>query len=114
MRIDQRPEVGTIVHLRPNTKTAGRACRAYRAARVLSYEKLPLVLVEVQYREGEQHLDGDWVTVHINDIGLHPAAKTARPEGDMAGGDAPPAPKPALKPHQPLDLPVGWAEEPLF
>jgi hypothetical protein len=107
--------VGTIVHLRPNTKTAGRACRAYRAAKVLSYERLPLVLVEVQYRADEQHNDGDEIAVHIQDIGLHPAAKPTKNEGDMAQGSADiKAPRPLHTPHKPLDLPPGWAEEPLF
>jgi len=116
VRFDQRPEVGTIVHLRPRTKTAGRACQNYRAAKVLSYERLPLVLVEVQYRKGEQHTDGDWITVHLDDIGLKPAANAGKTVGDMAGAEKNDraAPKPLFAKPKPLDLPPGWAEESLF
>lgn len=115
MRLDQRPEVGTVVHLRPNTKTAGRACQHYRAARVLSYDQLPYVEVEVQYRNDEQHADGDTIWVHILDIGLHPAASAEKNKGDMASGTADiKAPRPLHAPHKPLNLPPGWAEESLF
>jgi hypothetical protein len=113
VRLDQKPEIGTIVHLRPKTKTCGRACLAYRAAKVLSYKRLPMVLVDVQYREDEPHTDGDWVTVHLDCIGLHPAKGKATV--DMAGSDLSTSSQRGLGPKpKPIDLPPGWSEEPLF
>lgn len=112
VRLDQRPEPGAIIHLRPTTKTCGRACLAYRAARVLSYKRLPMVLVEVQYREDEPHTDGDWITVHIGCVGLHPAK--GKNTGDMAGSDRLVAQRSLGPKPKPLDLPPGWAEESLF
>lgn len=116
MRTDQKPPEGTIIHLRPRTKTAGRACQHHRAAKVLSYRRLPYVLVEVQYREGEQHIDGDEVWVHIDDMGLHPAANAGKTVGDMAGAERSErkVPKPLLIKHKPLDLLPGEVEETLF
>lgn len=109
MRSDQRPEVGEVVHLRPTTKTAGAACRAYLDARVVSYDRWPLVEVAIDKKGFPPR-----VVVHADDCGIHPAKD--KPTGDMAGGG--PAdlkrPKPSLRPHKPIDLPPGWEEPTLF
>ena len=109
MNLTQRPDPGTVVYLRPNTKTAGAACRAHLPARVVSYDQWPLVEVEVE-KEGWQPRH----VVHCNDIGLNPAAKKRGNGGDMAGGERLRIPKPLYAKPKPLDLPPGWDEQSLF
>lgn len=110
MNLNQRPDPGTVVHLRPTTITAGAACRAYLPAVVVSYVRWPLVEVEID-RKGYQPRQ----IVHSDDIGLHPAKDKPRGDGVTQGArDDLPIPKPLYAKPRPLDLPEGWAEQSLF
>jgi len=110
MRLDQRPEVGSVVHLRPVTKTAGWACRSYLAATVLSYDGWPLVTVQV-WPKGK---GAQTVQVHADDIGLHPAKD--RKSGDQVTEDrhGRKVPKPLYAKVKPIELGPGEEEMTLW
>lgn len=78
MRLDQRPEIGTTVYLRPNTRTCSPVCYRRLAAEVVSYAQWPYVLVSI--REGTQ--PPRELLIHSENMGLHPQKQTS--SGDSA------------------------------
>lgn len=109
MRHDQRPEVGTKVHLRPVTKTAPLVCHRYLEVEVAGYDHWPLVTVWVGKMPDIRQMD-----IHADNIGLHPSKNKTK--GDQAS--ALENMERQLKTMQgkklPLDMPEGWEEQPLW
>lgn len=109
MRHDQRPEVGTTVHLRPVTRNAGPHCQAYAPAEVVSYQAWPMVSVRVPVEGAGTRT----ILVHCDNIGLHPAKNKA--VGDQAA-KIPTQRQPKRMPGRlpEMVLPNGYEEVPLF
>lgn len=107
VRFEQRPEVGTVVHLRPATPTAGRFCQRFLPARVLHYRRWPLVYLELTTEPHQQFY------THADNCGLHPH-KAAKNQGDQARAIVNRKVKPPMRPHPPLDLRGDWSEPTLF
>lgn len=78
MRLDQRPGVGSVVYLRPVTRTCSQVCYRRLPVRVVSYEQWPYVRVSIQEgTEPEREL-----LIHADNMGLHPQKQTST--GDSA------------------------------
>lgn len=110
MKFDQRPPPGTVVHLRPITRTASLACHRYLAVELVdAHTHWPMVVVRVGQMPDQQDIQ-----VHADDVGLHPSKNKAK--GDQASDvDRAEQQVRALRGKpQPLELPEGWEEQTLW